>query len=323
MIIRNSNRRSFLKKIGTAGAASLFLQTPELFAEQLTLTPSQTEGPYYPPTLPLDTDNDLVVINNTLTSAVGQITYVSGRVLNPNGEPVRNAYIEIWHADASGRYFHPSDPGYATRDQNFQGFGRFITASTGEYFFRTIKPGLYTGRTRHIHYKVKASGMPEFTSQLYFLGEPGNANDGVLSGINNAKQRASVIVPFVAIEGSTIGAIAGRFDIVLSNSATAIPVMVIANTANAARNPAFRAGDNWRLDVTGASAGAPVFLHLWKDNVDLGVSGPYGVSDSTGTWSLAGGFGANDVGSWQLQAVVGASNSTQTSAPLALNISAN
>lgn len=63
MMIRNSNRRSFLKKIGTAGAASFFLQAPELFAEQLTLTPAQTEGPYYPPTLPLDTDNDLVAIN--------------------------------------------------------------------------------------------------------------------------------------------------------------------------------------------------------------------------------------------------------------------
>ena len=67
MMIRNSNRRSFLKKIGAAGAASVFLQSPELFAEQLTLTPSQTEGPYYPPTLPLDTDNDLVVINDAIT----------------------------------------------------------------------------------------------------------------------------------------------------------------------------------------------------------------------------------------------------------------
>ena len=66
-----------------------------------------------------------------------------------------------------------------------------------------------------------------------------------------------------------------------------------------------------------------MYLHLWKDNVDLGVSGPYGTADSTGTWSLTGGFGTNDVGSWQLQAVSGASNSSQTSAPLALNISAS
>src|SRR5215475_7212442 len=130
-----SSRRRFFKQAVAASLGGLLLEAPGAFAEQLSATPEQTEGPYYPPTLPLDTDNDLVMINNTLSSAVGQITYVSGRVLNPSGEPVRNAYIEIWQADNSGRYFHPSDPGYATRDQNFQGFGPFITSSTGEYFF--------------------------------------------------------------------------------------------------------------------------------------------------------------------------------------------
>src|SRR5438105_2110729 len=91
---RPSNRRRFFKRMGALGAGALLLDVAGLFAEQLTATPEQTEGPYYPPSLPLDTDNDLIVINNNLTSAVGQITYLSGRILSPSGEPVRNAYME-------------------------------------------------------------------------------------------------------------------------------------------------------------------------------------------------------------------------------------
>ena len=125
-----SDRRRFFKQAGVAGLSSLLLRVPELFAEELTKTPEQTEGPYYPTSLPLDTDNDLVMINSNLTAAVGQITYLSGRILTASGDPVRNAYMEIWHADNSGAYIHTSSMGYATRDLNFQGFGRFITGSS-------------------------------------------------------------------------------------------------------------------------------------------------------------------------------------------------
>src|SRR5205823_8814523 len=211
--MENSNRRRFLKQVGLAGLATALLDTPGLFAEALTTTPEQTEGPYYPTTLPLDTDNDLLIINNNITPAVGQITYLSGRILSLSGEPVRNATMEIWQADNSGAYIHPSSIGYATRDQNFQGFGRFLTSSSGEYLFRTIKPGLYTGRTRHIHFKVKVAGQPTLTSQLYILGEPQNTGDSVLTGIRDAAARSSVIVPFVPIENSTVGALAAKFDI--------------------------------------------------------------------------------------------------------------
>src|SRR5688572_5341589 len=136
-------RRHFMKSVGLAGLAAMFMEVPGAFAEALTVTPDQTEGPYYPTTLPLDTDNDLLIINNSITPAVGQITYLSGRILSQSGEPVRNATMEIWQADNSGAYIHPQSMGYAGRDLNFQGFGRFLTGSTGEYLFRTIKPGLY------------------------------------------------------------------------------------------------------------------------------------------------------------------------------------
>src|SRR5262249_26889258 len=145
--VLTSNRRRFLGSLGLAGFGTMFFQVPGAFAESLVQTPEQTEGPYYPTTLPLDTDNDLLIINNSITPAVGQITYISGRVLSATGDPVRNAQVEIWHADRNGAYIHPASMGYANRDQNFQGFGRFLTSSTGEYLFRTIKPGLYTGRT--------------------------------------------------------------------------------------------------------------------------------------------------------------------------------
>src|SRR3989442_1473845 len=115
-----SSRRRFFKQAAAAGLGSLLLNVPGVFAEQLAATPEQTEGPYYPPTLPLDTDNDLLVINSAITPAVGTIAYLSGTVLDSSGSPVRDAYVEIWHADNTGSYIHPSSMGYANRDKNFQ-----------------------------------------------------------------------------------------------------------------------------------------------------------------------------------------------------------
>src|SRR5262245_32392615 len=128
-----TDRRKFLAQVGAVGIASAFTTVPGAFAQALVITPEQTEGPYYPITLPLDTDNDLLVINSRITTAIGTIAYLSGRILNASGSPLRDAHVEIWHADNSGAYIHPSSIGYASRDQNFQGFGRFLTGSTGEY----------------------------------------------------------------------------------------------------------------------------------------------------------------------------------------------
>src|SRR5215204_241436 len=99
--------------------------------DDLTKTPPQTEGPFYPNKLPLDTDNDLLVINEGITPGVGEITHLTGRVLDSRGEPVRNALVEIWQADGKGVYLHTRD-NHAQRDANFQGFGRFLTGSSGE-----------------------------------------------------------------------------------------------------------------------------------------------------------------------------------------------
>ncbi len=206
-----SDRRRFLRSI--AWSAALF-SVPGAFAEQLLLTPRQTEGPFYPDHLPLDTDNDLIIVNDALTPAVGEITHLSGRILDGRGDPVRNALVEIWQVDNNGVYLHSGDT-HAKRDPNFQGFGRFMTGSSGEYYFRTIKPVLYPGRTRHIHYAIKLKGRDKWTTQCYVKGEPANERDGVYRGINDPKARQSVTIDFAAIKGSTAGELAAKFDIVM------------------------------------------------------------------------------------------------------------
>ena len=188
---------------------------PGAFAEELLRTPRQTEGPFYPDHLPLDTDNDLLVINDAITPAVGEITHLSGRILDARGEPFRNALVEIWQVDKKGAYLHSGSANRDERDANFQGFGRFLTGSTGEYYFRTIKPVPYPGRTPHMHFAIKVKGKDKFTTQCYVKGEPRNAEDGILKSIRDPKARSSVIIDFAPIEKSRIGELAARFDIVL------------------------------------------------------------------------------------------------------------
>jgi protocatechuate 3,4-dioxygenase beta subunit len=205
-------RRRFLGRLGLAAG---FFTVPGLFAETLTRTPAQTEGPFYPDRLPLDTDNDLIVVNDSLTPSGGIVTWLSGRILDSRGAPIRNAVVEIWQADANGVYLHKGSDNGGKRDAHFQGFGRFLTGTTGEYLFRTIKPVPYPGRTPHIHFAVKIPGQEKFTTQCYVQGDAGNGKDGVLRGITDAKARQSVIIPFAPLAQSKAGELAATFDVVL------------------------------------------------------------------------------------------------------------
>jgi len=205
------NRRRFLRSLSLGVAV---FTVPGLFAGELVRTPRQTEGPFYPDHLPLDTDNDLLIVNDGITPAVGDITHLSGRILDARGEPLRNALVEIWQCDNNGVYLHTKDT-HAKRDANFQGFGRFLTGATGEYYFRTIKPVAYPGRTPHIHFALKMKGKEKFTTQCYIKGEPRNERDGVFSAIRDPEARAAVIVDFAPLKASRIGELSARFDIVL------------------------------------------------------------------------------------------------------------
>ncbi|HEY3393962.1 MAG TPA: protocatechuate 3,4-dioxygenase [Lacipirellulaceae bacterium] len=210
-------RRDFIKGAALS-ATGLFLpsfwNTRGAFAEALSITPRQTEGPFYPDRLPLDTDNDLLIVNDGITPGVGEITHLTGRILDANGNPLRNALVEIWQVDGHGVYLHTADT-HAKRDANFQGFGRFLTGSTGEYYFRTVKPVPYPGRTPHIHFKVKRSGQSEFVTQCYVKGHPQNERDGIFRSLRDAKARESLLVDFKPIKDSKLRELEARFDIVL------------------------------------------------------------------------------------------------------------
>ena len=210
--ISELSRRKF---IGRAALGTAFSAVPGLFAETLTSTPRQTEGPFYPDKLPLDSDNDLVQIKGAAASALGEVTRLSGRILDARGNPLRNATVEIWQTDKNGAYIHSGSGNAARRDAGFQGFGRFETGARGEYLFRTIKPVPYPGRAPHIHVAVKLKGMETFITQCYVRGEAQNERDGVLARIRDAKARASVIVPFEPQKGANNDELTARFDIVL------------------------------------------------------------------------------------------------------------
>ena len=144
-----------------AGPATTLAPTPEC-TDGHDVTPAQTEGPYFRTSSPEKTD--LAADVSTGTRLV-----VSGAVLTTRCRPVNRALIDVWQADAAGAY---DNSGYRLR-------GHLFTDAQGRYRFETVVPGLYPGRTRHLHVKVQAPNGPILTTQLYFPGEPQNARDGI------------------------------------------------------------------------------------------------------------------------------------------------
>lgn len=208
MKMPNFPRRSFLSSIP-------FFITPGLMAETLTLTPKQTEGPFYPDKMPLDTDNDLIIINDSLTPAVGTVAYLSGQVMDIKANPIRNALVEIWQVDNNGIYLHSRGGRREKLDSNFQGYGKFLTDSKGRYSFRTLKPSPYSGRTPHIHMAISVKGQRKLTTQCYVKGEPRNKKDFILKRVIGDKARNSLIIPFNPLSDSKVGEVSAQFDIVL------------------------------------------------------------------------------------------------------------
>lgn len=210
-------RRQWIR--GGIGLGAVAFTTAGLFAE-LIETPRMTEGPFYPDKLPLDTDNDLLLINDAITPAVGEITHLTGRVLDAKGSPIRNAFVEIWQVDNNAVYLHSGDNyNRKNQDTNFQGYGRFLTDSKGQYYFRTIKPVPYPGRTPHIHVGISRNGHRLLTTQLFVKGHEQNAGDGVLRSVRDPKARETVMGDFKPLEGSKMGELTVDFDVVLGVTA--------------------------------------------------------------------------------------------------------
>lgn len=186
-------RRGIVVAAALAATSSLGLrvlaQTP---SERL--TPAQTEGPFYPVALPADDDADLLA-NGRLRYAHGRPAWVEGTVNDADGRPVRGAVVEIWQCDEQGHYHHPGDGDRA--DPAFQGFGKVVVDGDGGWRFRTIRPVAYGGRAPHIHIKVKLAARELLTTQLYVLGDPGNARDYLWRSLRDDQDRAALTVAFV------------------------------------------------------------------------------------------------------------------------------
>ena len=195
--------------------AAVFAGRHGAYADELVRTPAQTEGPFYPDRLPLDTDNDLLIINDSLSPADGTVTWLSGRILGASGAPLRGALVEIWQCDARGAYLHTRSVNGDRRDGHFQGYGRFVTGTDGRYGFRTIKPVAYPGRTPHIHVRISRGDSHLLTTQCYVRDAVENDRDGILRSLPAGPVRDSVLVDFRPLEGSRTGELTAAFDVIL------------------------------------------------------------------------------------------------------------
>ena len=212
------SRRSVLFSSGACAAVTA-LGGVAAAADKLRRTPTQVLGPFYPLDKPLDDDADLTLVKGRKGRATGQVIHVMGRVMNVAGEPVKGARIEIWQANAHGRYSHPSDNNTAPLDPNFQGYATLVTDAEGRYRFKTIKPSPYPAgngvRPAHIHFDV-AGKKNRLVTQMYFPGDQFFEKDPVVAiAENNARLLiAEVRPPTPDLEPDSLLA---NWDVVLEN----------------------------------------------------------------------------------------------------------
>jgi protocatechuate 3,4-dioxygenase beta subunit len=198
--VTQSSRRELLRRAAALGALSLSGVWRPAIAQQRTMpTPDQILGPFYPVQKPLDGHNDLTYLPGKSGAAQGEVIYVMGRVLNLKGEPVRGAQLEVWQANARGRYTHPSDPNPQPLDPNFEGYAVVVSDAEGRYRFKTVKPGAYPVgggwvRPPHIHFDVRGQ-VNRLVTQMYFAGESLNDKDPLLQ---NSWAKDSLIAKVMA-----------------------------------------------------------------------------------------------------------------------------
>jgi protocatechuate 3,4-dioxygenase beta subunit len=179
------------RRVLHAAAVTMLLPSALACAESLRATPPVALGPFYPPKKPADSDADLTQVTGRAGRAQGTILYVTGRVLDTSGRPVNGAVLELWQANAFGRYIHPADSDSSgPLDPDFQGYGTLRAGSDGAFRIKTIKPPPYSGRTPHIHFIVADAGA-RLTTQMFFEGEAMNERDGLYRYLSADDRRAS------------------------------------------------------------------------------------------------------------------------------------
>jgi len=200
---------------------STVLRAPQ---QPLILVPhtlSELTGPVYGHGKVRDTDSDLTVQHSG--EPLGERIIVSGRVLDEDGRPVPNALVELWQANAAGRYVHVRDQHPAPLDPNFTGAGRYLTGEDGHYRFTSIRPGAYPWRNHHnawrpahIHFSVFGpTFLSRLVTQMYFPGDPLFPYDPIFNGIPDEKARNRLIARFDLETTQPEWALGYQFDIVL------------------------------------------------------------------------------------------------------------
>ena len=214
------SRREFLGYgLGAVAAGGLIAGSAR--AASNAPTAAVTEGPFYPIHKQQDRDADLTRFDGSTERAKGELTLVEGIVMDEDGKPIGDALVDIWQANAAGRYHHERDPNPTPRDANFQGWAQVLTDKEGRYRFLTVKPGAYPAaadwsRPPHIHYKVSRRGFHELTTQMFFPGEPLNDTDRLFLGLSEDERKSVVAELGKATTADGEEAFHCGFDIVLS-----------------------------------------------------------------------------------------------------------
>jgi protocatechuate 3,4-dioxygenase, beta subunit len=199
------------------------LRSPRLPLWSLQNSLSEFTGPVFERQELGPLDHDLILNYAKTGDPIGERTIVHGRVLDENGRGVANTLVEVWQANAGGRYRHKNDTYIAPIDPNFGGCGRMITDQDGHYAFRTVKPGAYpfrnhvnSWRPAHIHFSLSGSGFAQrLITQMYFEGDPLIPLDAMLGGIPDPAARQRLVAPLDLNAAVPLDSLAYRFDIVL------------------------------------------------------------------------------------------------------------
>jgi protocatechuate 3,4-dioxygenase, beta subunit len=199
------------------------LRSPRMALLSLQNSLSEITGPRFGHNQLGPRDNDLLTNYAHEGEAIGERTIVHGRVLDENGRGVPNTLVEVWQANASGRYRHKNDTYFGAIDPNFGGCGRMITDAEGYYVFRTIKPGAYpfrnyvnSWRPAHIHFSLFGSGFAQrLITQMYFEGDPLIPKDQIVATIPDPGARQRLVSSLDMNGAVPLDSLAYRWDIVL------------------------------------------------------------------------------------------------------------
>jgi protocatechuate 3,4-dioxygenase beta subunit len=181
-------------------------------------------GPLVPAGFVRDGDNDLTIRGKSMP--LGERMFLEGRLLDADGRPVRRSLVEIWQANASGRYHHPGDTHDAPLDPNFEGIGRTLTDDEGRYRFITVKPGSYpwpnhpyAWRPQHIHFSLLGNApVQRLITQMYFPGDPLLDIDPIFNSVPDPEARKRMICRLDLPTGRENYALGYQFDIVLEGA---------------------------------------------------------------------------------------------------------